>query len=296
MSACNQGSDPRLDSLLQATELFMLDKLDQADAQRLRALIHYHLESGGARVRARLALSAGLALQLSEQTCVSLAASCELIHNASLLHDDIQDGDRIRRGQRAAWCEFDTNTAMCAGTLMLSTAYEVLLQTPAHTHALLAHVHQRTADLIAGQTLDLDPLDKHLDLQVYLNIATKKSGSLLALPLELVMICAEQTDYLATAKAAGDSFAIAYQIIDDVSDLDADLTKDHNNIVRVMMQNGIERTESIEQARDMARAHLTVAIEHAAKLPNLSGVYLTSLCEALAHSAVTAPDLRCESL
>jgi geranylgeranyl pyrophosphate synthase len=296
MSACNQGSDPRLDSLLQATELLMLDRLDQADAQRLRALIHYHLESGGAKVRARLALSAGLALQLPEQTCISLAASCELIHNASLLHDDIQDGDRMRRGQRAAWCEFDANTAMCAGTLMLSTAYEVLLQTPAHTHALLAHVHQRTSDLIAGQTLDLDPLHKHLDLQVYLNIATKKSGSLLALPLELVMISAQQPDYLATAKAAGDSFAIAYQIIDDVSDLDSDLAKDHTNIVRVMMQSRCDRTEAIERARDMARAYLKVAIEHAAKLPNQSGLYLTSLCEALAQSSVQAPEARCDSV
>jgi geranylgeranyl pyrophosphate synthase len=244
----------------------MLDRLDQADAQRLRALIHYHLESGGAKVRARLALSAGLALQLPEQTCISLAASCELIHNASLLHDDIQDGDRMRRGQRAAWCEFDANTAMCAGTLMLSTAYEVLFQTPAHTHELLAHVHQRTSDLIAGQTLDLDPLHKHLDLQAYLNIATKKSGSLLALP------------------------------VDDVSDLDSDLAKDNTNIVRVMMQSGCDRTEAIERAREMARAYLNVAIEHAAKLPNQSGLYLTSLCEALAQSSVQAPEARCESV
>ena len=54
----------------------------------------YHLKSGGQRMRARLALHASVALGLSQADAVSIAAAVELLHNASLIHDDLQDRDR----------------------------------------------------------------------------------------------------------------------------------------------------------------------------------------------------------
>jgi geranylgeranyl diphosphate synthase type I len=294
MQACIQGSDPGLNSLLQATELFIRKQTEQVQAERLRDLIQYHLESGGARVRAQLALSTGRALQLPESTCIALAASCELLHNASLLHDDIQDGDRMRRGRLSAWCAFDTNTAMCAGTFLLSAACAALLTACTPSCALLKHLHQRTADLISGQTLDLDARRKSSSVAMYCNIAAQKSGSLLALPIELAMISAQQTTHLYTAKKAGESFAIAYQIIDDLQDMDADRVKGHNNLVNLMVHHGATRTESIASARTLAKQYLIIAMDHAAVLPENSGAFLINLCRALATSTLNDHEINCE--
>jgi geranylgeranyl pyrophosphate synthase len=220
-------------------------------------------------------------MELSENICIALAASCELIHNASLLHDDIQDGDTWRRGKEAAWSRFDQSTAMCAGTLMLSAAFETIAQIDQHTQGLVIHLHQRTADLIHGQTLDLAFAAGPVDLKGYLDIASAKSGSLLALPLELVMITCNQLNALPIAKQAGESFAIAYQIADDLNDVDDDLERGTCNIIRVLQHREVDRNQATREALDLIQKHLRLAEHYAAQLPANSGAYLMNLCGKL---------------
>ena len=71
-------------------------------------------------------MHAGLALGLSEPDVLCLAASAELLHNASLVHDDLQDQDGMRRGAPAVWKKYGSNVAICTGDLMLSAAYAAL--------------------------------------------------------------------------------------------------------------------------------------------------------------------------
>ena len=78
-----------------------------------------HLLTGGRRVRARLALAAGEALGLRRENVVAWAAACELLHNATLIHDDIQDGDRTRRDVPTAWARHGVGQALNAGDLLL---------------------------------------------------------------------------------------------------------------------------------------------------------------------------------
>ena len=282
MRTINTDSGSNLESLLQATELFMYKAIGEVAAERLAIVIRYHLESGGARLRARLALSAGIALNLDRDVYLALAASCELIHNASLLHDDIQDGDEMRRGREAAWFKYDVNLALCAGTLMLSAAYRAISQVPLYVPQLLAHLYQRTSDLISGQTIDLTSQTEHFDVQTYLDVAIGKSGSLLALPFELVMISANQTAAIPLAKAAGESFAVAYQIVDDISYLQNDLSQHQNNIIRVLYNKGLDRPKALAQANQIANDHLNLAINYASQLPANSGACFIPLCEKLA--------------
>jgi geranylgeranyl pyrophosphate synthase len=271
----------KMNDLLQKMDALIHDKLIRRHSDKLNALIHYHFDSKASHARARLALSAGLSLELSENICITLAASCELIHNASLLHDDIQDGDTWRRGKEAAWSRFDQSTAMCAGTLMLSTAFETIAQIDQHMQGLVLHLHQRTADLIHGQTLDLSFADQPVNLQGYLDIASAKSGSLLALPLELVMITSNQLNALPTAKQAGESFAIAYQIADDLNDVEDDLARGTCNIVHVLQLRDLDRSQATHEALDLMQKHLRLAEHYAAQLPAESGAYLLSLCGKL---------------
>jgi len=271
----------KMNDLLQTMNTFIHDKLIRQHSDQLNALIRYHFDSKASHARARLALTAGLALDLSENICIALAASCELIHNASLLHDDIQDGDTQRRGKEAAWSRFDQSTAMCAGTLMLSAAFETIAQIDQHTQELVLHLHQRTADLIHGQTLDLAFAAEPVNLQGYLDIASAKSGSLLALPLELVMITCNRLNALPIAKQAGESFAIAYQIADDLNDVEDDLARGTCNIVGVLQRRDVDRSQATREALDLMQKHLRLAEHSAAQLPAESGAYLLSLCGKL---------------
>ncbi len=273
-----------LSAHLDATEDLMLRVLYRADAADLNALVRYHFSSGGSRVRARLALSAADALGLAPETCVALAASCELVHNASLLHDDIQDADKMRRGQEAAWYRFNPNLAMCAGTLMLSAAFAVLAKVTIETGDLIEHLYQRTQDLTVGQTLDLTWQRQDFAIDDYRQTAAGKSGSLLALPYELTLIAAGQRNALPIAKAAGEAFALAYQIADDLQDLRADSAQSHCNIVPALMRTGLDQDEAIEAALLMARSNRQEAIIQAQKLPSESGHYMVHLCHTLASS------------
>jgi geranylgeranyl pyrophosphate synthase len=296
MRTINTDSGSNLESLLQANELFMHKAIGDIAAQRLAAVIRYHLESGGARLRAKLALSAGHALNLDREVCLALAASCELIHNASLLHDDIQDGDEMRRGREAAWFKYDVNSALCAGTLMLSAAYRAISQVPLIAPQLLAHLYRRTSDLISGQTIDLSSHTEHFDVQTYLDIAIGKSGSLLALPFELVMISANHTAAIPLAKAAGESFAVAYQIADDLSDLQDDLSQHQNNIMSVLQHKGLNRPKALAQANQIANDHLNLAINYASQLPANSGACFIPLCEKLAQTIGAQTQFRLDNI
>ena len=75
MNTSERMTDSQLKALLQATENLMLSIATQTDANPINDLIRYHLDSGGGRVRAQLALTAGIALGLKADVCVSLAAS-----------------------------------------------------------------------------------------------------------------------------------------------------------------------------------------------------------------------------
>lgn len=280
-SVFHQTNKNNLSLLLGDTERLMLQTLHRPNSYDLNALVSYHFESGGSRVRARLALSASQALGLSARACVALAASCELVHNASLLHDDIQDGDRMRRGREAAWTLFDPNLAMCAGTLMLSAAFQTLVQSELDVAPLVCHLHERTSDLIAGQAMDLASQHQGFDVQAYNQMAAGKSGSLLALPLELALIAAQQTQSLSMAKAAGESFALAYQIADDLHDIDADAERGNCNVVQLLQASGLDREAAIAAALDMADEHRQQALSYAEKLPLRCGHYMVHLCHTL---------------
>ena len=296
MRTSQRDVSKELNAMLESSEALMLTQLCDSDHERLNTLMQYHLASGGSRTRARLAIQAGNSIGLDAQTCTSLAACCELVHNASLLHDDIQDGDRQRRGREAAWSLFDINTAMCAGTLMLSTAFSVISLIKQPTGLLTTHLHQRIADLICGQTLDLACTAQSIDMQTYLNIATRKSGSLLALPLELVMIAAQDHEAVPVAKAAGESFAVAYQIADDCQDVSQDLARGHCNIIGLMKSAGVSTTHATTEALSLAQHYLAQAERHAADLPDDSGALLINLCNQLRMNILSEGRLDCETV
>jgi len=251
----------------------------------------YHLRVGGQRVRAKLALQAGLALGVSKADAVTIATTVELLHNASLVHDDIQDRDEMRRGQQAVWAQFGVNTAICTGDLLLSAAYAALckLEDPRALPAMISLVHERTSMAIDGQCADLMASTDAVGaiepaITRYQQIAMAKSGALLCLPIELTLLACGQERYLSDARHAVESFSIGYQIVDDLNDLQSDsrtgATPGALNIVSIYKASGCAG-ESTGNAKKTGRHHLDVAAEFAARLPCGAGALLIDYASRL---------------
>lgn len=246
----------------------------------------FHLERAGHQVRARIALGACQALGVELEHALTLAAATELLHNASLVHDDLQDQDAERRGQQAVWIKYDANTAICTGDLLLSCSYGVLAQyqDPSRVGALLRRMHARTAQAVLGQSADLSYQDKELrDLSVYKQIAIAKSGALLSLPLELALIAAHQEAFCAQACEAAQAFALGYQIIDDVDDYASDQLRVSGQVLNVLQVLGKDTdiASAQKQALQIAREQLEQSITLANELPSSAGALLIQIAQKL---------------
>lgn len=243
----------------------------------------YHLQCGGKRIRAKLALEAASALGISEQDSLVIAAISELLHNASLIHDDLQDGDIYRRENKAVWAKFGKDIALCTGDLFISAAYAALAQlsNPKIIPLMINTIHYETASAIRGQCYDLSNKISAIDkLDYYQEVAIAKSGALLSLPMQLVLIASQHTQFLNTAKKATESFAIAYQIADDLSDLQKDGACGDKpsalNIVFVLQAAG-HTDDVLNQAKQIALQEANKSIELAQQLPRQSGRFLGEL-------------------
>lgn len=297
-----------------APPLYSQDGLNQVEA-RMRQALHvdrpinplgpldvtsaaaYHLQSGGQRVRARLALASAQALGLHEKDAVCIAACAELLHNASLIHDDIQDQDPLRRGQPAVWSQYGSNMAICSGDFLLSAAYGVLstFSQARFLPALLRLVHERTSTAIDGQCADLSLRpDQHDAMVRYIQIAKAKSGALLSLPLEMVLLAAGQTEGLALARHACENFAVSYQIFDDLQDTLADSAAQANrtgkpqclNIVLILKHLHDHSATDTSRAAEAAAIglglqHLALCDADSGHLPCACGAQLLALSAQL---------------
>ena len=248
----------------------------QSDATKAA---RYHLQAGGERIRGRFAIHASLALGLSEPDAICIAASAELLHNASLVHDDFQDKDETRRGVPAVWKKYGTNVAICTGDLMLSAAYAALcgLGESHYMPALISLVHERTSLAVSGQCADLMTRQHALvTVNAYIDIAIAQSGALLSLPLELALIAAGRKNWTSQARDAAEAFAIAYQIADDLSDVLLDRESGSMNIIFVLESAGCG-LNSTAFARRLGSQHIDKAIALSRTLPCDAGSVLEDL-------------------
>tara|TARA_B110000037_G_C17007448_1_gene459844 strand:+ start:33 stop:989 length:957 start_codon:yes stop_codon:yes gene_type:complete len=182
------------------------------------------LGTGGKRIRARLALLACGVLGVSKQDAVCWAAAVELVHNATLVHDDIQDGDTHRRGRETVWVKHGVGQAINVGDLMLVLPYQALdqMDAPAELRWYLSRaLAYRSGETVRGQAEDMSLVtDRLFDWESYVRVAEGKSGQLLALPVEGAAILAGIKPQV--AREIGNVYATLgtlYQMQDDVLDL-----------------------------------------------------------------------------
>jgi geranylgeranyl pyrophosphate synthase len=275
------------DALLEKVEDYMMEALvggfemNVEGAAVLNEAIQYHLSSGGQRLRARIALSAGHALGLSNHDSICVAAAVELLHNASLIHDDLQDGDQFRRGQESVWSKFGSNTAISCGDFYLSTAYAVLAAV-SKSDALpqmLQIMHKRVAQASYGQSADLSIATDQMTLEAYLEVVMAKSGALLSLPLEFALLLSGHHQSLQIAHQACKDFAVGFQIFDDLRDISIDSRRsvdgdERLNIISIFahLNQGLDISgDPIAASKDIALKHLKRSEFFLVQLPSQAG-------------------------
>jgi len=201
---------------------------DRADL--LGELVSDHLDSGGKRVRARLALAAAAALGVSRTAAAHWAAAVEMLHNATLVHDDLQDGDRLRRGRPTTWAVHGMPQAVNTGDLMLMLPVMIAGAVDVDERIrfrLCQALARRAAATVRGQAADLslhDAIDRGDDpVDVYLRCIEGKTGELFALPVEGAALLAGLD--VGVAAALAEPFfllGMLFQLQDDVIDLFGD--------------------------------------------------------------------------
>jgi geranylgeranyl pyrophosphate synthase len=258
---------------------------------KIRHAIDHHLGAGGNRVRAQFSLDASHSLAVSQSDAVTLAAICELLHNASLIHDDLLDRAPLRRGLPSVWAAFGDSTAVCAGDLMLAGAFALVAELCCieFIPEVLALVHQRTQDVIFGQDAEQSSTPSTFD--DYEQIAVAKSASLLSLPFELSLLVSHHKQFLPTAVRASQAFASAYQILDDMEDYGDDTRNGSLNAVSVALSAGSPDYASAcvfvcRRANDL----LLSAVTDAADLPMRCGTSMISYADRLRESLRTHHD------
>lgn len=196
-----------------------------ADAPgQLGEAVVWQLGGDAKRIRARLALAAGHALGADLEQVVRVAAAVELLHEASLVHDDLQDRDELRRGKSTVWAKYGDELAITLGDWLINQAYDVVLQMDAKPTIVLRlsrSMANAVADTVRGQAVEnRAKSDLSTSTSDYIDMATGKTAPLLAFPLEAVALLAGRSEGERLAIRSGlECLGGAYQLRDDLIDL-----------------------------------------------------------------------------
>ncbi len=203
------------------------------EQQASRAMF-YSLSNGGKRLRPFLLCRTAALFGITETDSFAVAASLEMLHTYSLIHDDLpaMDNDDFRRGKPTCHKQFDEATAILAGDGLLTYAFEILSKAPNLAEniklrlvSLLAERAGAFNGMIAGQMLDLQT-DKSPELsseEVIKHIEEMKTGCLIAYACQAGAILgnASAEQYAAITTYAR-KIGIAFQISDDILDVIGD--------------------------------------------------------------------------
>jgi geranylgeranyl pyrophosphate synthase len=224
----------RLDHYRSRVDRKLADVLaDQEIPERLLAAMRYSVLGGGKRVRPLLVYASGELVGAAEPALDAIAASVELIHAYSLVHDDLpaMDDDDLRRGRPTTHIEFDEATAILAGDALQALAFEVLAadgalggntQAQVRAVAWLARA-AGPAGMVGGQTLDMAAEGQRLDERGLERIHRGKTGALIRasimMPSELGALTAEQR---ASLDVFASDIGLVFQIRDDLLEVEQD--------------------------------------------------------------------------
>jgi octaprenyl-diphosphate synthase len=189
-----------------------------SDVALVNQVAEHIIHSGGKRLRPLLTLIGARACGYQGQAHVTLAAIVEFIHTATLLHDDVVDDSRLRRGQLTANAMFGNEASVLVGDFLYSRAFQLMVA--AGSMRVMDIMADTTNAIAEGEVMQLlNCHDPETTEQRYLQVIHAKTAKLFEAAARVGAVLSESSPAVEEALAAyGLHLGIAYQLIDDVLD------------------------------------------------------------------------------
>ncbi len=196
----------------------------------------YVVEAGGKRMRPLMCLLAARAcLDVDNVDNLRLAAVIEMLHTATLVHDDVVDESGLRRGRPTANATWDNPTAVLVGDYLIARAFDLLVALK--DFELLQDFSSGTCQIAEGEVLQLQHQhDPNTDETIYLTIIHGKTSRLFELATEGAAILAGKPEYREPLRRYAGHFGNAFQIVDDILDYTSDADTLGKNIGDDLME------------------------------------------------------------
>jgi geranylgeranyl diphosphate synthase type II len=228
------------EELLELIEPYLDDLALTPELGELERSMRYALAGGGKRVRPMLCLATAEAAGAEPEAALPAAAAVELVHNFSLVHDDLpgMDNDEVRRGRPSTWAEFGQGVGILAGDALLAEALRLALTYP--TPHVARELVQATLGMIGGQYLDITGAETDLASLHHL-----KTGRLFAAPVACALWVAEVPEReQAPWRGFADEVGLLFQIVDDILDEDGYLLERGAEGARALADETAERAQA----------------------------------------------------
>ncbi|NPA84645.1 MAG: polyprenyl synthetase family protein [Crenarchaeota archaeon] len=264
----------------------MLEVL-RGEPERLYEAARHLPSKGGKRLRPALVLLVAKALGGTTEAALPAAASVELLHNFTLVHDDIMDRDEMRRGVPTVHVVYGEPMAIIAGDLLYAKAYEALLRSPQGSDIVKQMAEELTwaaVTVAEGQAMDM-MFEERWDVteEEYLKMIEKKTGALFGTSAALGALAAGRPELKDLLKEFGLILGKAFQIKDDVLSLVGDekvtgkpkyndLREGKKTILVIYALRNLPADEAEELKRVLGKRDATYEeLERAAELIKKSG-------------------------
>ena len=216
----------------------------------------YLRAGGGKRIRPALLLLSAKLFGYTGRGAIQLGAVVEIIHTATLVHDDIIDEAEIRRGRPAANTQWGNSMCVLAGDWLYMQAFKVAVQE--RNFRVLDALIDLTQQMVEGELLQIEKLGKCISLDEHLDLIHRKTACLFSVCMQLGAILANATAEEEKRVAEyGRNLGMAFQIVDDVLDLTASeeilgkpVASDlREGKVTMAVVHALERASAAERAR-----------------------------------------------
>ena len=183
-------------------------------------IAEYLREGGGKRIRPSLLLLAAHALGYRGAGAISLGAVVEMVHTATLVHDDIIDGADTRRGRPSANTTWGNEKCVLAGDWLYMQAFKVALNED--NLRVLDLLIGLTQQMVEGELLQIQKLGKAVSEAEYYDLIYRKTACLFSISMRLGAVLSGSDEAVeSNFSAYGRAMGLAFQIVDDVLDLTA---------------------------------------------------------------------------
>jgi len=228
------------DELRELVESYLADLALTPELDGLEESMRHALAGGGKRVRPVLCLATAEAAGAAAEAALPAAAALELVHNFSLVHDDLPalDNDELRRGRPSTWAGFGEAVAILAGDALLAEALRLALSYP--SPAVARELVQATLGMIGGQYLDVTGAQTDL-----LSLHRLKTGCLFSASVACALWVAEVPEREQVPwRAFADEVGLLFQIVDDILDEDGYLLEHGAAGARALADEAAERAQA----------------------------------------------------